>query len=115
MGAKIQAFDIFQTPLSSHYPLPLIWRNCTAVIKFYSKGHKYAQQTCTFKRKKCQQFFSVSGTGILLGEPCKPESSFLSLDMRRNDLFLKIKLASTTFKTSSKYLKETLVFLAANF
>ncbi len=22
MGAKIQAFDIFQTPLSSHYPLP---------------------------------------------------------------------------------------------
>jgi hypothetical protein len=25
MGAKIQAFDIFQTPLSSHYPLPLKW------------------------------------------------------------------------------------------
>jgi hypothetical protein len=24
MGAEIQAFDIFQTPLSSHYPLPLI-------------------------------------------------------------------------------------------
>jgi hypothetical protein len=24
MGVKIQAFDIFQTPLSSHYPLPLI-------------------------------------------------------------------------------------------
>jgi hypothetical protein len=23
MGAKIQVFDIFQTPLSSHYPLPL--------------------------------------------------------------------------------------------
>jgi hypothetical protein len=23
MGAKIQAFDIFQIPLSSHYPLPL--------------------------------------------------------------------------------------------
>jgi hypothetical protein len=23
MGAKIQAFDIFQTPFSSHYPLPL--------------------------------------------------------------------------------------------
>ncbi len=23
MGTKIQAFDIFQTPLSSHYPLPL--------------------------------------------------------------------------------------------
>ncbi len=23
MGVKIQAFDIFQTPLSSHYPLPL--------------------------------------------------------------------------------------------
>ncbi len=23
MGAKIQAFDIFQTPLSSHFPLPL--------------------------------------------------------------------------------------------
>ncbi len=23
MGAKNQAFDIFQTPLSSHYPLPL--------------------------------------------------------------------------------------------
>jgi hypothetical protein len=25
MGAKIQAFDIFQTPLSSHNPLPLIY------------------------------------------------------------------------------------------
>ncbi len=24
MGDKTQAFDIFQTPLSSHYPLPLI-------------------------------------------------------------------------------------------
>jgi hypothetical protein len=24
MGAKIQAFDIFQTPVSSHYPLPLM-------------------------------------------------------------------------------------------
>ncbi len=24
MGANVQAFDIFQTPLSSHYPLPLI-------------------------------------------------------------------------------------------
>ncbi len=24
MGAKIQAFDIFQTPLSFHFPLPLI-------------------------------------------------------------------------------------------
>jgi hypothetical protein len=23
MGAKIQAYDIFQTPLSSHYPLHL--------------------------------------------------------------------------------------------
>jgi hypothetical protein len=23
MRAKIQAFDIFQTPISSHYPLPL--------------------------------------------------------------------------------------------
>jgi hypothetical protein len=23
MGAKIQEFDIFQTPLSSHYPLPI--------------------------------------------------------------------------------------------
>ncbi len=27
MGAKIQAFDIFQTPLSSHYPLPLRPKN----------------------------------------------------------------------------------------
>ncbi len=27
MGAKIQAFDIFQTPLSSHYPLPLNLKN----------------------------------------------------------------------------------------
>jgi hypothetical protein len=25
MGAKIQAFDIFQPPLSSQYPLPLIY------------------------------------------------------------------------------------------
>jgi hypothetical protein len=29
MGAKIQAFDIFQIPLISHYPLPL------NVIKFH--------------------------------------------------------------------------------
>ncbi len=39
MGAKIQAFDIFQTPLSSHYPLPLstvnmyIYRYCYCFIE----------------------------------------------------------------------------------
>ncbi len=32
MGAKIQAFDIFQTPLSSHYPLPLTWL-CTQLFR----------------------------------------------------------------------------------
>ncbi len=32
MGAKIQAFDIFQTPHSSHYPLPLKEKN--ALTKF---------------------------------------------------------------------------------
>jgi hypothetical protein len=28
MGDKTQAFDIFQTPLSSHYPLPLKVTKC---------------------------------------------------------------------------------------
>jgi hypothetical protein len=32
MGAKIQAFDIFQTPLSSHYPLPLRFSFCVNVL-----------------------------------------------------------------------------------
>jgi hypothetical protein len=27
MGDKTEAFDIFQTPLSSHYPLPLMWKH----------------------------------------------------------------------------------------
>jgi hypothetical protein len=31
MGDKTQAFDIFQTPLSSHYPLPLIAILCSSV------------------------------------------------------------------------------------
>jgi hypothetical protein len=37
MGAKIQAFDIFLTPLSSHYPLPLNierYRKC-GFLPFY--------------------------------------------------------------------------------
>ena len=36
MGAKIQAFDIFQTPLSSHYPLPLSifnHKNCYKALR----------------------------------------------------------------------------------
>jgi hypothetical protein len=36
MGAKIQAFDIFQTPLSSHYPLPL--RTFSSNIGYKSKS-----------------------------------------------------------------------------
>ncbi len=35
MGAKNQAFDIFQTPLSSHYPLPLI--TCTIKCTCYKR------------------------------------------------------------------------------
>jgi hypothetical protein len=37
MGAKIQAFDFFLTPLSSHYPLPLNierYRKC-GFLPFY--------------------------------------------------------------------------------
>ncbi len=40
MGAKIQAFDIFQTPLSSHYPLPLNRKKQYLLLKetiFYLK------------------------------------------------------------------------------
>jgi hypothetical protein len=35
MGAQIQAFDIFQTHLSSHYPLPLSRKSriCFPLIK----------------------------------------------------------------------------------
>ncbi len=32
MGAKIQALDIFQTPLSSHYPLPLSIKKVEAIV-----------------------------------------------------------------------------------
>jgi hypothetical protein len=35
MGAKIQAFDIFQTPLSSHYPLPLSVSGGNLVVAEY--------------------------------------------------------------------------------
>jgi hypothetical protein len=49
MGAKTQAFDIFQTPLSSHYPLPLNRQSQTKKISFLHKsGRKgwlrYAKQ-----------------------------------------------------------------------
>jgi hypothetical protein len=39
MGAKIQAFDIFQTPLSSHYPLPL--RSIAELRAFYGNPITY--------------------------------------------------------------------------
>ncbi len=34
MGAKIQAFDIFQTPLSSHYTLPLMTFYLRKIMEF---------------------------------------------------------------------------------
>jgi hypothetical protein len=55
MGAKIQAFDIFQTPLSSHYPLPLSSPNgiatCMAVHAIADSagniaGDKYYSFVC---------------------------------------------------------------------
>jgi hypothetical protein len=45
MGAKIQAFDIFQTPLSSHYPLPL-------------KSHSYSWK-CTFISEYSSSFLRI--------------------------------------------------------
>jgi hypothetical protein len=39
MGAEIQAFDIFQTPLSSHYPLPLR----EVLFLFFSEGVNKSQ------------------------------------------------------------------------
>ncbi len=53
MGAKIQAFDIFQTPLSSHYPLPLIQLfhiflflaiEEEAKVHFLSLGYSFEQE-----------------------------------------------------------------------
>ena len=40
MGAKVQAFDIFQTPLSSHYPLPLMYdiQHCFICRRFLCVG-----------------------------------------------------------------------------
>ncbi len=35
MGAKIKAFEIFQTPLSSHYPLPLMTAITDDYVPFY--------------------------------------------------------------------------------
>jgi hypothetical protein len=49
MGTKTQAFDIFQTPLSSHYPLPLSEKvtKLKGVIAFWtyflSPNFKYTQ------------------------------------------------------------------------
>ncbi len=51
MGAKIQAFDIFQTPLSSHYPLPL-----TGNILFYSffkSAYVFFTIYCFFAKQFC--------------------------------------------------------------
>jgi hypothetical protein len=41
MGAKIQAFDIFQTPLSSHYPLPLSFRRYNAIKTMFISNATY--------------------------------------------------------------------------
>ncbi len=41
MGAKIQAFDIFQTPLSSHYPLPLKYEKLATMMIVASDNHEH--------------------------------------------------------------------------
>jgi hypothetical protein len=46
MGDKTQAFDIFQTPLSSHYPLPLRFNKVPVLA---SEAGKIEKAT---KRKK---------------------------------------------------------------
>jgi hypothetical protein len=55
MGAKIQAFDIFQTPLSSHYPLPLKYDLLISWMyfwNFYSQVFKTGQQSANQARTR---------------------------------------------------------------
>ncbi len=45
MGAKIQAFDIFETPLSSHYPLPLNLYIPLVMVSIEGRKRKLADKT----------------------------------------------------------------------
>ncbi len=52
--------------ISQHYTVVFIWRNSTAVIIFFSKGHKYAQQNKNMHiqgGKKASNFFQWVGQG----------------------------------------------------
>ncbi len=51
MGSKIQAFDIFQTPLSSHYPLPFNanWQAATCLSNYQSLYQRIRISFCICK------------------------------------------------------------------
>jgi hypothetical protein len=53
MGAKILAFDIFQTPLSSHYPLPLRYNK----ILFIEYTRNQRQENLAKLHVKCTKPF----------------------------------------------------------
>ncbi len=57
MGAKIQAVDIFQAPLSSHYPLPLM---AEEKKESFTKMFKYFPCLLTNTTKaRMQEFLST--------------------------------------------------------
>jgi hypothetical protein len=109
MGAKIQAFDIFQTPLSSHYPLPLT---------NYKIVKKSNSETKNFSRL-CTIIIDLFGLKIPNADPDPGSGSIFtqtgSATLRykkgtaiiRNDGMVKKKLAGFPVITARKYRNNT--------
>ncbi len=86
MGAKIQAFDIFQTPLSSHYPLPLseptILGGFCARFPFRVLIHFVSKIFCVIENQYVHTAKSFSFSGLKLtnlGEKISKSSKLRNL------------------------------------
>jgi hypothetical protein len=62
MGAKIQTFDIFQTPISSHYPLPLRGQKSLGPLKM---SLEMTHKVIVPQKKIMSRSFLNSGTLIV--------------------------------------------------
>ncbi len=73
MGAKIQAFDIFQTPLSSHYPLPLSLKiSHHRIILQKDKTHRRPYKMSSLKKIDLQKGLSGKYLSVWGPEPHNP-------------------------------------------
>jgi hypothetical protein len=86
MGAKIQAFDIFQTPLSSHYPLPLRDEIVDKIIKN------------SYKKRKFKLFLYISCKKISFPRMLSEHGLILSSTISEETFLFYIRIANICIK-----------------